>query len=366
MSEPAAALRDNNFDVLRLAAATSVIFSHAFLIAQGTQNYEPLILLTGNQSILGLCGVFVFFAISGFLVTQSCEATASASRYLMKRCLRIFPGLVVALVLSAFVLAPIVTQLPLAAYLVRPEPYLFVAGNAALTVTYHELPRVMFVDNQVGLEINGSLWTLHYEFIMYLVVMALGLTRLLNAWACLALVAFGMICVGVNAPAAPATSGAFVSALFGAIGWLWDIGWLLSFFAVGMLLYKLRRTRIFDYRVALAALALLVISVPIRQFILLFPLTGCYLALWLALHPRLPKLRAARWGDLSYGLYIYGWPSEQFVIWLKGGHADWWQVFGGGLLLAGALAFLSWHLVEGPALRLKPRARPAPALATTA
>lgn len=355
--------RDNNFDVLRLLAAISVIFSHSYLIAQGTQNYEPLILITGNQCIFGLCGVFVFFAISGFLVTQSWEATQSTPRYLAKRCLRIFPGLIAALVLSAFVLAPLVTTLPLAAYFARPEPYLYVAGNTALSTIYHELPHVMFVDNQVGLVINGSLWTLHYEFIMYLMVMALGLARLLNAWTCLALLAFGMVCVGVNAPATPAAPGVLVGAFFGVVDWLWDIGWLLSFFAVGMLLYKLRRTRIFDYRIALAALALLVISVPVRQFILLFPITGCYLALWLALHPRIPPLRAARWGDLSYGLYIYGWPAEQFVIWLNGGHAPWWLVFGGGLAIAGALAFVSWHLIEGPALRLKPRSRAAPALA---
>jgi peptidoglycan/LPS O-acetylase OafA/YrhL len=349
MSGPTPAARDNNFDALRLLAAISVIFSHSFLIAQGTQDHEPLIRLTGNQSILGLCGVFVFFAISGFLVTQSWERTGSAPRYLLKRCLRIFPGLVVALIVSAFVLAPIVTTLPLGQYLARTEPYRYVASNALLSVKVHELPGVLFVNNPVGLEINGSLWTLGYEFMMYLMVMALGLTRLLNAWTCVALLAFGMACVGFQgAPALDALGG-------------W--GWLLSFFAAGMLVYKLRNTRVFDYRVALAALALLIASVPLRQFILLFPLTGCYLALWLALHPRIPPLRAARWGDLSYGLYIYGWPAEQFVTWLKGGHAAWWQVCSGGLLLAGALAFVSWHLVEGPALRLKPRTRSAPALA---
>jgi peptidoglycan/LPS O-acetylase OafA/YrhL len=62
--------RRNNFDAVRLIAAVSVIFSHSFLIAEGTQNNEWLILLTGNQSILGLTGVFVFFAISGFLVQR--------------------------------------------------------------------------------------------------------------------------------------------------------------------------------------------------------------------------------------------------------------------------------------------------------
>ena len=91
-----APVRGNNFDALRLIAATSVIFSHSFLIAQGNQEHEPLILLTGNQSILGLAGVFVFFAISGFLVTQSYEQTRAPLRYLAKRALRVFPGLVVA------------------------------------------------------------------------------------------------------------------------------------------------------------------------------------------------------------------------------------------------------------------------------
>src|SRR5712671_6381384 len=147
--------RQNNFDALRLVAAISVIFSHSFLIAEGTQNNEPLILLTGNQSILGLVGVFVFFAISGFLVTQSFEQTGDPLRFLAKRALRIFPGLFVATVLSAFVLAPFVTTLSPSAFLSTPAPWEYVIGNTLLDQTVHELPGVIFVNNPVGLEING-------------------------------------------------------------------------------------------------------------------------------------------------------------------------------------------------------------------
>ncbi|HUZ73839.1 MAG TPA: acyltransferase [Stellaceae bacterium] len=331
--------RGNNFDLVRVIAAISVIFSHSFLIAEGTQLHEPLIVLTGNQSILGLAGVFVFFAISGFLVTQSYEATRSPLRYLAKRALRIFPGLVVALILASFVLAPLVTTLVPGAYFRRSEPYLYVFWNTLLDLRVHELPKVMFVNNPVGLEVNGSLWTLRYEFEMYLMVLALGLLGLIRVPVLLLLIGLGLACIH-----------------FPALGVLGGWGWLLAFFAVGMLLYKLRDTAVFDGRVALAALALLGLSIPLRQFILLFPLSGCYLALWLALNRRLPVVPAARWGDLSYGLYIYGWPSEQAVIWGLGGHAAWWQVFGLALPLAVALALLSWHLVERPALRLKPRA----------
>jgi peptidoglycan/LPS O-acetylase OafA/YrhL len=342
--------RHNNFDALRLVAAVSVVFSHSFLIAEGTQNREWLIWLTGNQSILGLVGVFVFFAISGFLVTQSFEATGNARDFLAKRALRIFPGLFVATLLSAFALAPLVTTLWPSAFLGRPEPYEYVIGNTLLDQTVHELPGVMFVNNPVGLEINGSLWTLRLEFTMYLMVLALGVLRLLTVRAALLLLAFGMACLHFNMLDEFEKWGWFFQLLS---GW----GWLVGFFAAGMVLYKLRHTRVFDGRVALLALAGLVLSVPLRQFILLFPLFGCYLALWLALTPRLPVIPAARFGDLSYGIYIYGWPVEQGVVWLLGGRAAWWQVFLLALPAAAGLAFLSWHLVERPALRLKPGAR---------
>jgi peptidoglycan/LPS O-acetylase OafA/YrhL len=346
--------RHNNFDALRLLAAAAVVFSHSFLIAEGTQDHEPLIWLTGNQSILGLVGVFVFFAISGFLVTQSFEQTGDAWRFLAKRALRIFPGLFVATLLSAFVLAPLVSTLWPRTFLSRPEPYEYVLGNILLDQTVHELPGVMFVNNPVGLEINGSLWTLRLEFAMYLMVLVLGVLRLLTVRVALLLVAFGMASLHFNMLDELEKWGWFFALLS---GW----GWLIGFFAAGMVLYKLRHTRIFDGRIALVALAGLVLSVPLRQFLVLFPLFGCYLALWLALTPRLPVIPAARFGDLSYGIYIYGWPVEQAVVWLLGGRAAWWQVFLLALPAAAALAFLSWHLVERPALRLKPGARRSPA-----
>jgi peptidoglycan/LPS O-acetylase OafA/YrhL len=342
--------RQNNFDALRLIAAVAVIFSHSFLIAEGTQNNEPLILLTGNQSILGLVGVFVFFAISGFLVTQSFEQTPNPLHYFAKRALRIFPGLVMATLVSAFVLGPLVTTLPLGGYLSRPEPYGYVFGNMLLDQTVHQLPGVSFADNPVGLEINGSLWTLRLEFTMYVMVLALGLLRLLTVRTTLLLLVFGIACLRFEM-LYPLEKWGWFFELFS--GW----GWLVGFFAAGMLLYKLRQTRILDGRVALLALVGLVLSIPLRQFIPLFPVFGCYLALWLALSPRLPVIPAARFGDLSYGLYIYGWPVEQAVVWLFGGRAAWWQVFLVALPAAAALAFLSWHLVERPMLRLKPGGR---------
>jgi peptidoglycan/LPS O-acetylase OafA/YrhL len=346
--------RQNNFDALRFFAAIAVIFSHSFLIAEGTQNREWLILLTGNQCILGLTGVFIFFAISGFLVTQSFEHTAKPLHFLAKRALRIFPGLFLATLLSAFVLGPLVTTLPLGSYLSRLEPYGYVLGNTLLNQTVHELPGVKFIDNPVGLEINGSLWTLRYEFMMYLMVLALGVLRQLTVRTAFLLLGFGIVCLYSDMLDEFAKWGSFFQELS-------EWGWLVGFFAAGMVLYKLRHSGVFDGRIALLAVAGLALSIPLRQFITLFPIFGCYLAIWLTLNEHLPIFPVARFGDLSYGLYIYGWPVEEAVIWLSGGRAPWWLVFLCALPAAAVVAFLSWHLVERPMLRLKPGSRRAAA-----
>src|ERR1700738_3258398 len=96
--------RANNFDALRLIAALSVVFSHSFLIAEGSEAREPFAWITGNQCILGLVGVFVFFVISGYLVTESWCRSPAPARFALRRLSRIYPGLVVSALVCAFVL----------------------------------------------------------------------------------------------------------------------------------------------------------------------------------------------------------------------------------------------------------------------
>jgi peptidoglycan/LPS O-acetylase OafA/YrhL len=328
----------NNFDALRLIAAALVIFSHAFLIAEGNDNHEPMVMLSDRQCALGHVGVFIFFVISGFLVTQSFEATRGALRFAAKRALRIFPGLAASLLVCAFLLGPLVSSLPPSDYLRQPGVYDFVARNFLLDVSVNGLPGVLFADNPVGAIVNGSLWTLAYEVEMYLMVLVLGSLGLLLPPVSLGLLALGVASIGW--PALGNLTG----------GW----GWLLGCFAAGMCLHHFRHRRIFDARLALLAAAGLIAAVPVGQFILLFPIFGGYLTIYLALNRSLPILPAARFGDLSYGLYIYGWPLEEAIMFASGGRATWWQVWLLALAGAALLGWLSWHLVERPALRLKP------------
>src|SRR5260221_10109217 len=268
-------------------------------------------MLTGGQTILGVVGVFVFFTISGYLVTQSFDTTGSPLVFLAKRALRVFPGLFLCLAVCVFVIGPLVTQLPLADYFARRELYLFVLHNAVLDVDYNRLPGVEFWPGNIGGIVNGPLWSLPCEVLMYLMLFALGVCRLLTLRVGLVLLAIGIGCLWFD------TAGDTLGSAF----------WLLGFFAAGICCYRLRGTRLFAGHWALLALLGLALSIPARLFLVGFALLGSYLVIYLALNRKLPPVPAARFGDLSYGLYIYGWPIEQCVVYFTGGVAP----GGGGL-----------------------------------
>jgi hypothetical protein len=80
-----------------------------------------------------------------------------------------------------------------------------------------------------------------------------------------------------------------------------------------------------------------------------------YASIWFALHA--PAIfRDIKGLDYSYGIYIYAWPVQQWVIQMTLPHgASLLSALLLSLLGTTALAGLSWHLIERPALRLKPR-----------
>src|SRR5260370_35969760 len=236
--------RANNFDALRLIAALSVVFSHAFLIADGSEAREPFVWLTGNQCILGVVGVFVFFIISGYLVTESWCRSPMPGRFALARAVRIYPGFIVNVVLCAFVMGPLISALPLPAYFSGPELGHFLVKTLALETGPLALPGVLFANNSVGLHINGSLWTLHYEVMMYLMVVMLGVARLWGLSTCALLTALGLAAV-------------YFEKSLGPFGGIREWAWVLGFFGAGMALHFLRDRLVFDCGGALVPLVAL-------------------------------------------------------------------------------------------------------------
>ena len=326
----------NNLDFIRFAAAAGVILSHAFPLAQGTGTREPLEDFTRGQMSLGRLCVAVFLVISGVLITQSYERTPSLARYTWARVLRIFPGLAVVLLASAFLLGPALTEAPLGVYFRSTETYLYVVRNFTLYSAQWELPGV-FTGNMYPGVVNGSLWTLRYEVGFYLLVAGLGAAGLLRRWVGLA--------AWVAAAVVP-----FVPYVGPRLNF-WPE--LYLYFGGGLALYLLRERVRMSPWVALGCVAVLVVTARLGVgFRYAVGCCGAYLVLYLAFLPsRLAGF--ARRGDFSYGVYIYAFPVQQLVTALLGGRTEWWVNAAISLPVVVALAALSWHLVEQPALRLK-------------
>lgn len=113
--------RDNNFNLIRLLAALAVMVSHSFALALGGGSFEPFRSSLGMSP--GMIAVDVFFATSGFLVTASLLSRRNPIEFIRARGLRIFPGLLVVLALTVFVLGPVFTSLPLSTYFTEWETY---------------------------------------------------------------------------------------------------------------------------------------------------------------------------------------------------------------------------------------------------
>jgi len=334
--------RRNNFDALRLAAALMVLFSHSYVLS-GREALEPLSRHTGLDGFGGL-GVSIFFVISGFLVTASYDRSGNTPAYFAARLLRIIPALAVAVALTALVLGPLVTTLPLAAYFGDPAVWLYVARNVLLYPVTYLLPGV-FADNPFPAAVNGSLWTLRLEFTCYLLVPLLAWRRLLRPGplAALAVLLAGayLALTWLGPDRAPAM--ALLAARFGFL------------FVAGAALYYRRESGwLRRGAVAAAAVAFLAAAAFQPVAMLITPLLLPILVIAFALTP-LPGLSSlSRYGDFSYGIYIYAFPVQQAWMFALGpDRLGPWAFTGLTLLCVLPLAAASWMLVEKPALDLK-------------
>src|SRR5205085_11274370 len=131
---------------VRLLAPHPVVVSHSCLIAEGSEASEWFARMTGNQCVLGLVGVFVFFVISGYLVTESWCRHPLPGGFALRRVLRIYPGLLVNVLVCALFIGPLVSALPIRGYFAGPELREFIYQTLTLNPGPLHLPGVLFAD----------------------------------------------------------------------------------------------------------------------------------------------------------------------------------------------------------------------------
>ena len=339
--------RDNNFDVLRLVAATLVLLSHCYPL---TGHPEPFAELTGVT--LGEVGVVMFFAMSGFLIAKSWTDEPAPGRYFVKRGLRLLPALVVAVAFTTLVIGPLFTELPLTDYLTDPETWIYLIRASLLVTIAGKLPGV-FEDNVYPEAVNGSLWTLPLEAGCYVMVVVLGMIGILQRRALLGAVA--AVALLALTPLSPLPDAISHTAAGGNIK---SVVELIATFLFGALLYSLRdRLRLsWVLPAVLAVVWVLSWHSEWTTLTTVLALSTTVIVFAFRTPPALRRLTAP--GDVSYGIYVYAFPVQQSVSALWGPGLAPGIMFLIALPVTYGLALLSWRLIERPALRRKRRGRP--------
>ena len=341
------------FDHLRLLLALLIFNAHAgaivnsnqaenFLVVENTVAEAVVGWQTWREPIYSML-VPTFFALSGFLVTSSAFRLRNVSSFLAFRGLRIFPALSIEVALSALLLGPVFTTLPLADYF-GDTAFFRYFGNILGFVSFH-LPGV-FLSNPVSGIVNSNLWTLPPEFYCYLLLsLGMGLTVAYNRLyftvlfvvATLILIPYGyMHGFGMQRGNLPTPA-------------------IVYYFFCGCLLYHWRDFIPLKLSMIVVAIAATYVFFYLRYTIFVAPLFLTYLTIAVGM-TRWPTIPLMKSGDYSYGIYLYGFPISQAIIAAVPslqGHPYGFRMLAFAATLFFAVA--SWHWLEKPALRLKKR-----------
>jgi peptidoglycan/LPS O-acetylase OafA/YrhL len=335
--------RSNNFDAIRFLAASAVIFSHSYPVTTGNDNKEVLYILSKGQITCGSIAVAIFFTVSGFLICYSWEKSNSTITFLKSRILRIFPGLFFVLLFAMFILGPLVTDLPLKYYFFNIKTYTYIESITLHNIQQYYLPGV-FIHNIyhpiVGPIVNASLWTLEYEFLFYIIVAILGIIGALRKSSVL-----GFFIIFFALP---------VTLRYIHLSpWCFNTMELFRYFAAGMIFYLFRMYIPLNRYLAFLSASILILLLFIGKFVEIFPLPGSYLIFYFAFSKNIKLYSFAKYGDFSYGLYIYSFPIQQTITFYF--HNDIYPlanfIFSYPIVLT--FAIISWHIIERPFLKLK-------------
>ncbi|TBW32114.1 acyltransferase [Siculibacillus lacustris] len=272
----------------------------------------------------------MFFALSGYLVSGSLERN-NLVRFLGLRILRIVPALAFEIFLCALVLGVSFTKLPLYEYFVSRE-FIVYFGNIVGWIHF-TLPGVF-----EGKVINLQLWTIPYELECYAAIAVISMLGLFRRRS-FNLVLVSVLTVGISYltwdPMAPQNN------LNGRA--------LVLAFLFGVVIYQYRDKLAFSPSLAVVATILSVVLLSRANYTILAGAPIAYLTVYIGLQ-QFPPIR---FGDLSYGVYLFHYPILRTVNEITGNGIGIIAGFAIVLVLSAGCALISWNLIERPLLEQK-------------
>jgi peptidoglycan/LPS O-acetylase OafA/YrhL len=329
--------RENNLNLIRLLAATSVTFGHSFAMTHGS-HYD--LLFSVSSAAFGFYAVAIFFTLSGFLITQSYIRKPEWKKFLKARLLRLVPGYLFANFITALLIVFIVKS---DALLMFTRQFLFHIIGGSFKEKYS------FPDTFAHLHYNstnGSLWTLPYEFQMYLIVMLLGLTTVLYKRKAVAGIFAVLFIIAVTR--FDILYNIIFPILFRIKNYEGTYLALPFCFGLGILAFLYKE----NFKLSLPAASALLITTFFMDGWFLKILAWSYFVFCFGYIPKfyLPKLNFKN--DISYGIYILSWPVQQCVLHLKVTDNP-IMLFFVSMLFIVPFSIVSWKLVEEPSLKFK-------------
>ena len=330
----------NNFDLLRIFAATQVVLAHGVAhLGIAKPGWWPI--------VDAFPGVPIFFAISGFLISASFERSSSLANYLRNRFLRIYPALWCCVLLTVVVAACF--------------GFSFFNAQALLWIPTQLVGLIYtpgFLRSFGFGSYNGSLWTIPIELqfylllpIAYLVSRSETRRTLLIGLAFVAFVIAGYLFARVTPPLGELESEPLAHKLL-----RYSFIPHIYLFLAGMLLQRwhVQRSKWIAGKGPLWLAAFLVFHFALpyspATYIIGTLLLGVAAVSIAFTAPKVSSL-VLRGNDISYGVYIYhGLIINLLLERHIHGHA-------GHLVLVVVLTFIagfaSWRFVERPFLKRK-------------
>ncbi len=330
---------DNFFTPLRFIFAYMVLVGHAFVVVGGNSAAEPHIFYHYTFSYMA---VNLFFIASGFLVTGSMLYRKSLASFASARILRIFPALIVHVLVIMLFFGLMTTSLPWGEYLTSKDVWKQPFIVLGFIDTEMALPGIL--PNNAEPIASATLWTLRYEVLAYMgtfIAFTLGLMK--HRWMILAQFVIFAIAVPI----------AYKTGLYEQLPATFQS--ILRFgltYGLGAAIYAYRDK--LKFHILLIPVLVFVTSLlsGTVMFEVIGVITAAYMLFWAAyvILPRFDFLK--KYSDISYGIYIYHWASLQGVYHFMP-NLNVWQLMVIGTPIALMLSAASWHWVEKPALSLK-------------
>lgn len=330
-------VRENNFTPIRLAFAWLVLYGHSFAIQKVPGFKDPLHHIFSGSTWIGEISVNGFFLISGFLVTAS-FINRGAVEYIFSRAIRIYPALIICILITVFILGMAVTDLNIKKYLTNQNTWSYLKNSMAILPMQWSLPGVFHENSRISA--NGSLWTLTVETRCYILLAIAGICGAFKNKYVSNLTILMLFIIGLSA---------FKEVPLIGTNKKWSTPCL--YFLLGVFTYVNRSKIILDAKLALLASIIMAYSFGKDYFQLTFPLSFTYITFYLAYKSRYIPLDKYI-GDISYGVYIYAWPCQQLIAHIFPDENPYFNMLFSSIITA-ILAYGSWRYIENPALSIK-------------